>query len=282
MSSRTFLIINSDKDSAFQRGELSNSNAKATAQRVVNYFKGLMGGSKSSSVQLGFASTADAVSASQTGTFTAAPAESDTVTINGVDITFIDEVAHSVIQDLTFSAVSAGSAGNSISITYTAGATAGSEMVTVVGSDISVQIEDTVSTATQVKDAIDNDVSASALVSVAISGTGSNAQTIQSQTFLSGGQTAGNNEVRSDDSPSNATLASRLAAAINSSTSSEISGLVSASANGDDVAIECKMPGLIGNCILVSASATGFSWAGSALSGGTGELPDLTNFDFSR
>lgn len=44
------------------------------------------------------------------------------------------------VQDITYTAVTAGTAGNSVSIAYTTGATAGSEVVSVVGSAISVQI----------------------------------------------------------------------------------------------------------------------------------------------
>lgn len=65
---------------------------------------------------------------------------------------------------LTFTADTAGSAGNSISVTFTAGATAGSEVVSVVGTAISVQIESGVSTAAQVKTALDADPTAAALI----------------------------------------------------------------------------------------------------------------------
>lgn len=92
-----------------------------------------------------------------------------------------------VVQDLTHTADDAGSAGNAISITYTAGATAGAEVVTVSGSAISVQIEDGVSTATQVKAAIDGSTPAAALVDVTITGTGSTAQDAATIAYLAGG-----------------------------------------------------------------------------------------------
>lgn len=92
-----------------------------------------------------------------------------------------------VVQDLTYTADLRGVAGNSISIAYTAGAVAGSEVVTVVGSAISVQISTGVSTATQVKTAVDASVAASALISVAVTGTGGNAQVTASITPLAGG-----------------------------------------------------------------------------------------------
>lgn len=72
-----------------------------------------------------------------------------------------------------------------VTITYTAGGTAGSEVVTLVGTAISVQIESGVSTATQVRTAVLASVTAAALVNVIISGISSTAQVSQSVTALS-------------------------------------------------------------------------------------------------
>ena len=103
-----------------------------------------------------------------------------------------------VVQDLTYTAASIGTAGNSITIAYTAGGTAGSEVVTVVGNAISVQIQSGVSTATQIRDAVLASAPATALVSVSISGTGSNTQTAPvSATNLAGG-TASEVDVAAD------------------------------------------------------------------------------------
>lgn len=104
------------------------------------------------------------------------------------DATFTAAVAASkVVQDLTYLADTAGTAGNLISVAYTGGATAGSEVVTVVGNAISVQIQTGVSTATQVKTAVDASAPASALISVSVSGTGSTAQVVAAAAFLAGG-----------------------------------------------------------------------------------------------
>ncbi len=67
---------------------------------------------------------------------------------------------------------------------YTSGATAGAEVVTVSTNAISVQIQTGVSTATNVKTAIDASVAASALVYCIISGTAATAQTTASATSL--------------------------------------------------------------------------------------------------
>jgi len=95
--------------------------------------------------------------------------------------------AQVVIQDLTYDADTTGVGGNDINITYTGGATAGSEVVAVSTNDISCQIEDGVSTATQVKTAIDAVPAAAALVDITVSGVGANAQNIVAQTFLDDG-----------------------------------------------------------------------------------------------
>jgi len=104
-------------------------------------------------------------------------------------LTGAEQLATVIIQDLTYDGkVASGINGNLISVIYTAGATAGAEVVTVVGNAISVQIEDGVSTATEVKDAVDAFGAAAALVDVTISGTAGDPQDIFSPAvFLTGG-----------------------------------------------------------------------------------------------
>lgn len=105
------------------------------------------------------------------------------------------QAATLVKQDLTFTAVTPGSQGNNISIDYTPGGTAGAEVVTVVGTAISVQIDDSVSTATQVKAALDGFPAAAALIATAITGVGGNAQNATGAAqYLSGG--LGTNDIR--------------------------------------------------------------------------------------
>lgn len=69
-----------------------------------------------------------------------------------------------VTQGLTLTAVAFGTSGNSITIAFTGGGTAGAEVVTVVGNAISVQIESGVSTVTQVRTALQAAAPATALV----------------------------------------------------------------------------------------------------------------------
>lgn len=71
-----------------------------------------------------------------------------------------------------------------ITIAYVTGGTAGAEVVTVTGAVISVAIESGVSTATQVKAAIDASGAATALLSATILGTASNPQTAVAATAL--------------------------------------------------------------------------------------------------
>lgn len=94
-------------------------------------------------------------------------------------------------QDLTFDAGAVGTAYDAVTIEYTAGGTAGSEVVTVVGLAISVQIDSGVSTATQIKAALDASVQANGIIDTTISGTGSNPQTVFGPTNLAGGEDAG-------------------------------------------------------------------------------------------
>lgn len=105
----------------------------------------------------------------------------------------ITSAAHATgtLQDLTFTAAATGTGGNAITVAYTAGATAGSEVVSVTGNAISVQIATGSSTATQVKAALDASSPAAALISTAISGTSAHAQTAPAgPASLSGGTAA--------------------------------------------------------------------------------------------
>jgi len=97
--------------------------------------------------------------------------------------------AYKTIQDLIYTAHTAGYNGNLINITYTTGGTKGAEVVTVTVNAISVQIESGVSTANNIKTAIGNSIPAAALVDVALGGTGSETQTAPvSATYLLYGQ----------------------------------------------------------------------------------------------
>lgn len=97
------------------------------------------------------------------------------------------------VQDVGYQAQAAGYAGNSISIEYTGGGLAGSEIVTVTTNAISVQIEDGVSTSTQIATAINGYGPSFALVTATDNNPGT-PQFIAAQTFLTHG---------SDDAPTN-------------------------------------------------------------------------------
>lgn len=93
------------------------------------------------------------------------------------------------IQDITYTAKTAGTGGNSITIDYNSGATAGSEVVSVISNAISIQIEDGVSTAAQIKTAVEAFPAAHALVGLMVdSGDESDAQDVfGSAVTLTGG-----------------------------------------------------------------------------------------------
>jgi hypothetical protein len=93
-----------------------------------------------------------------------------------------------VKANLTFTAVEGGSDGNDITIAFITGATAGAEVVTVVGSAISVSMGGGTSTATQLKTALDASAAAAALITTAIaSGQGAVAQAAFAISNLAGG-----------------------------------------------------------------------------------------------
>lgn len=94
-----------------------------------------------------------------------------------------------VSNGITYTADRMGSAGNSITIALIAGGTAGSEVVSVVGKAISVQIESGVSTRTQVKTALDGNAAASALISVSVTSGGTAATLSAAAPLASGADT---------------------------------------------------------------------------------------------
>jgi hypothetical protein len=103
--------------------------------------------------------------------------------------------ASKVIQDIKYTARTAGTSGNSISIEYISGGIAGSEIVSVIGSAIQVQIEDLVSTVAQIKNVIDLHGPSAALVFAEVNVVEPDTlpiveqrtQTIQAITLLTGG-----------------------------------------------------------------------------------------------
>lgn len=87
------------------------------------------------------------------------------------------------VQSMRFTADPLNNA--TIRIRYTTGGTAGSEVVTVSGNDVSVQIQDGVSTATQIRKALRSSAAATALLSADVINNGGNvAQTAFSYTDL--------------------------------------------------------------------------------------------------
>lgn len=90
-----------------------------------------------------------------------------------------------VVQDLTFTFNAAGD-NNAYTLEYTTGATAGSEVVTILGQAITIQIESGVSTATQIKAAADGSPMVTAITTT-ISGVGGNPQTAFGPTNFANG-----------------------------------------------------------------------------------------------
>jgi hypothetical protein len=94
-------------------------------------------------------------------------------------------------QDLTFTFNNVGN-NNNYTLEYIPGATAGSEVISLVGTDITVQIEDGVSTATQIKAAMDAVSQLAAAITITVSGVGSNPQDIFGPSNFINGENPGN------------------------------------------------------------------------------------------
>ena len=98
------------------------------------------------------------------------------------------EFASLVQGDLTFTAIEKGVAGNSITVALVDGGTAGDEEVTVTDTDIVVSMDDGVSTAQQIADALEASEEAMALIGVAIAeGEEATAQAAFAEDALEGG-----------------------------------------------------------------------------------------------
>lgn len=87
---------------------------------------------------------------------------------NGITVEFIQSIAAAkaevTIQNVNYQAITPGTGGNSITVAYTTGATAGAEVVSVVGNAISVQIASGVSTPAQIVSKVNAHFVASSLV----------------------------------------------------------------------------------------------------------------------
>ena len=170
--------------------EQSTPSNHAFMQKLINFLRGLNSGARSGNMYAGVVSSGsyDANVASNTAAFTGTPSPNDTVTINGVVITFVSSASPT------------------------------------------------------------------------------------------------NNQVSLSGSPTTSQLATRLAAAINSSTTDALAGVVFATASTNFVIIDALISGVMGNSISLSESAANFAFGGGAsfLSGGLGRIPVLKPYAFYR
>lgn len=96
-------------------------------------------------------------------------------------------VATLVFQDITYTFLQAGAYNNSYTVEYTDTVTAGNEVASIAGLAVTVSIESGVTTATQVLAALNANIGLLGAVSVAITGTPSNAQVAAGPTNFAGG-----------------------------------------------------------------------------------------------
>jgi hypothetical protein len=269
----TEIEINTDETSAevLDRLQVAKGDPKLFANMLISYISRMAGGLLAANIN---ARLGD-VKAS--GTVTCVDVQAtETVTVDGVALTGVASGATGPqfnvgvkaaleVQDLTYTAVVPGAAGNSITIAYTGGATAGAEVVSVVGNAISIQIETGVSTATQVKAAFDAESDATDLAAVAVSGTGGTAQVVAAADALEGGV------------GSNALCAASLASAINANATLDGRVVAAASSLGV-VTITAIEGGELGNSVSLASSDGGqLAVSGAALSGGV----NGTNYSFA-
>jgi hypothetical protein len=106
--------------------------------------------------------------------------------MGSIEQTDLGAFATLVNNGITWTAVTMGAAGNSITVALVAGGTAGAEVVTVTGNAISVQVESGVSTRTQVLTAVQASAAASALVGISVA-SGGTAATLLAATHLASG-----------------------------------------------------------------------------------------------
>lgn len=212
----------------------------------------------------------------------------------------IDDVAASVtLQDLTFTSTTTGPSSNDNTITYTTGGTAGSEVVTVdVDGNVSIQIENGVSTATEIKTACDDEpamggtqasgtitvTSYSDMIAVSAEAATGTVTIADWANLMAGGlltitihgvgldANGGGNDwslgANADDAASN------LATAINNNTGIL---LVTGNAVGSVVTITANTPGTAGNSItLATTDAANAPVSGPTLTGGVDAVSSAT------
>jgi len=115
----------------------------------------------------------------------------------GINVSMDNVIAYAGVQstlteqDLTFTWNLVGD-NNAYTMEYTPGATAGAEVVSILGNAIEVQIENGVSTANQIKTALEANMGFNSNVTVTVSGVGTDPQVTFGPTNFINGENAGN------------------------------------------------------------------------------------------
>lgn len=161
-----------------------------------------------------------------------------------------------VLQDLTFASNLTGITHNGDTVTYTTGATAGSEVVSGTAAALSVQIQNGVSTATQIKAAVDAATSISANKA---SGTITYGSPSNGDTLVANGTTF--TKAASGDATHFSTIA-ELTALI-----AGVSGLA-ASDDGTTITVVAATAGTAGNALTLAKTGSALVLSGATLAGG--------------
>lgn len=161
-----------------------------------------------------------------------------------------------VLQDLTIASNLTGVTHNGDTVSYTTGATAGSEVVSGSAAALSVQIQNGVSTATQIKAAID---AASSVSAAKASGTVTYGSPSNGDTITIAGTVF--TKAASGGAAAFSTIA-ELTALIDALAS------VSATDNGTTITILAATPGTAGNAITMAKTGSALTLSGATLANG--------------
>ena len=182
--------------------------------------------------------------------------DNNVTTYPGVEATLTE-------QDLTFTRNTPGEDGNDITIEYIGGGTAGSEVVSNVGLDFTVQIENGVSTATQIKAALDASSPWGPNVTTTISGTAGNPQNTFGPTNLAGGTWPGQKLVGYFDGDVQITGALTFGGALSIGALQSFGTLAMTSGSGQPVSVSTLItqPTVAANATLTGADLLGVNTA---------------------
>lgn len=249
----------------------------ASLQRLVRLFTTLKGAGPVASFAgpVTLSTTAAAVFATGTVTFSGAATAADTVTIAGTALTATKKNATGIA---TFSTIVAGNTVTISGVTFTAATAAANALEFTLGAD-DTSAAAALAVAVNAYPDVAQVVTATSALGVVtfravLPGTAGNAITLAkvgspiaiSGALLTGGAAAGNNQFDPGNTATTAAVA--FVAAVNASTTMAVSGNVAATNAAGVVTLKARTPGPGGN-VTLTKSGTNIAVSGAALTGGS-------------